>query len=77
MTDITERQREILRHTLGLNRSRKAYRNHFAVSPGSPDHDECRILQSAGFMECIDPELAPLLCFYATEKGACLVEDNP
>jgi len=51
MTNITEAQREILRHALGVGRGRTAgWRNHFCTGPGSEDYDDCEALVAAGMM---------------------------
>ena len=47
---MTEKQRDILRHALGLGRERNSYRNHFVTGPGSDDYDDCEALVAAGLM---------------------------
>ena len=44
MTPITDKQREILRHTLGVGRGRMGWRNHFCTGPGSDDYADCEAL---------------------------------
>ncbi len=48
---MTEAQREIMRHTLGLNRRDSEYRNHFVTGPGSADYPHCEAMVAAGLME--------------------------
>ena len=51
MTSITDRQRDILRHALGVGRGRTAgWRNYFCTGPGSDDYDDCEALVAAGLM---------------------------
>lgn len=47
---MTEEQREIMRHALGLNRGSRKYRNHFVTGPGSTDYPHCEELVAAGLM---------------------------
>lgn len=47
---MTEEQREIMRHALGLNRGDRDYRNHFVTGPGSTDYPHCEALVAAGLM---------------------------
>jgi hypothetical protein len=46
----TERQIDILRHALGLNRGKEAYRNHFVTGKGSSDYADCCALVETGLM---------------------------
>ena len=48
--ETTTRQRDILRHALGLTRGDKPYRRHFVTGPGSKDWDDCIALTEAGLM---------------------------
>jgi hypothetical protein len=54
MTTITDRQRDILRHTLGVGvgvgRGRIGWRNHFCTGPDSDDYADCEALVAAGLM---------------------------
>lgn len=50
MTTITDKQRDILRHTLGVGRGRMGWRNHFCTGPGSDDYADCEALVAAGLM---------------------------
>lgn len=48
---MTESQREIMRHTLGMSCGRSpGWRNHFVTGPGSSGYDDCEALVAAGFM---------------------------
>jgi len=50
-TDVTDKQREILRHALGFGRrTRPGWRNHFVTGPGSDDYADCEALVAAGLM---------------------------
>lgn len=52
MGEISARQREILRHALGLrpDGSGRSYRHHFVTGPGSDDFDDCVLLVERGLM---------------------------
>lgn len=47
---LTEQEHEIMTHTLGLNRSLSAFRNHFVTGEGSIDYPICERLVASGFM---------------------------
>lgn len=47
---ITEKQRDIMRHTLGVGRGGTGWRNHFVTGPGSDDYADCEALVAAGLM---------------------------
>lgn len=45
-------QLRILRHALGLwHAGRRAYRNHYSATPGSPLHTDCLDLVARGLMQ--------------------------
>jgi len=46
---VTEIQRELARHALGLpNKKKESYRNHFCTGPGSTDFDDWEDLVAKG-----------------------------
>jgi hypothetical protein len=47
---VNLRERDIIRHALGLARSSREYRNHFVTGPGSDDYDYCEALVAKGWM---------------------------
>jgi hypothetical protein len=47
---MTDEQREIMRHALGLNRRGSEYRNYFVTGPGSTDYPHIEALVAAGMM---------------------------
>lgn len=50
MTALTDKQRELARHALGLpNARRQSYRNHFVTGPGSSDYVAWQAMVAAGF----------------------------
>jgi hypothetical protein len=58
-TTITDKQRDILRHALGVGRGQidrwgkqrsAGWRNHFVTGPGSDDYADCEALVAAGLM---------------------------
>lgn len=48
---LCEPEKEIIRHTLGLDRSKTAYRNYFCTHPGANDWDAIQSLVQLGFMQ--------------------------
>ena len=49
--NITERQLELLHHTLGLHPERReSHRNHFVAGPQHHDQQDLEVLESAGLM---------------------------
>lgn len=66
---ITDLQREILRHTLGLNRGRSEYRNRFVTGEGSKDFADCEALVIAGLMTRHSLDWIPDFAYVATDMG--------
>lgn len=48
---MTNEQREVMRHALGLGRGSREYRNHFVTGPGTTDYPHCEALVAAGLMK--------------------------
>jgi hypothetical protein len=49
LDELTETQRGLARHALGLpNKRRTSYRNHFVTGPGSTDYDSWMAMVHAG-----------------------------
>lgn len=47
--ELTEKQRELVRHAVGFDgRSKTSYRNHFVIGPGCEDYDAWMALVQAG-----------------------------
>lgn len=68
MSDITDKERDFIRHALGLSRSRVGYRNYYAA--GSGDVEIGRALVERGM--AIEGERKPFLpdaVFAITWKG--------
>jgi len=49
-TTMTNEQRDVMRHALGLGRASREYRNHFVTGPGTTDYPHCEALVAAGLM---------------------------
>ena len=47
---MTNEQRDVMRHALGLGRASREYRNHFVTGPGTTDYPHCEALVAAGLM---------------------------
>lgn len=63
---------EILKHSLGLDRRKDHYRNHFCTSKGSDDYEHCESLLQKGFMcKRKDPfnEMGESYLYNVTDKG--------
>ena len=51
---MNDRQKDILRHALGLGRKgreKRAYRTHFVTGPGCTDFDDCVALTGDGLLK--------------------------
>lgn len=66
----TKRQREIMRHALGLNNGgRDLGRNHFATGPGCNDYEVCMQLVDLGLMVARRVSWVPDILFMVTDAG--------
>lgn len=65
---LTERERAILEHALGLDRVRVSYRNHYTAGCGSTDMQECLSLVAKGLMAEWSASEG-LVTFYVTGAG--------
>jgi len=79
--NCTQRQLEILCHTLGLRNDRRIpYRNHYVVYPfpGSPDMENLETLESLGLIRrvCTQATAAGQIIFCATDAGHELALDS-
>lgn len=81
MTDVSNQQLHILRHTLGLrdDGSGRSYRNHFVTGPGSTDFDNCEALLSMGLMRKSPGHVLTGgdQCYLATPAGITLATTPP
>lgn len=50
-TELTPRQAEILKHSVGFDSKKPGYRNYFCANIGSDDHATCLELERKGLME--------------------------
>ena len=80
MLDITEKQLNLLHHTLGVTPERRApYRNHFVAGPGHHDQIDLEVLEAAEMMRRAP---APRFCtpgdevFSVTDAGRAHALDN-
>lgn len=55
----TKRQREIMRHALGLNYKKRPFRNHFCTGPGGKDYEMCQQLEEMGLMVSSKSPICP------------------
>jgi hypothetical protein len=73
MQELSDRERGILRNSLGLLYSKWPYRNHFATNHGCDTHEICLRLTEMGYMEHADPGEGQRHFFYTTKEGAAAV----
>jgi hypothetical protein len=66
---LTKKEKELLRHTLGLNYNPKSYRNHFAADPLTEDYRICLDLEEKGLMRQGRTNENKLVYFHATDAG--------
>jgi hypothetical protein len=76
---ITTEQHDILRHSLGLGRSSREYRNHFVTGPGSTDYPHCEALVAAGLMRRYEgnPLTGGEPMYAVTDEGKTLARSKP
>jgi hypothetical protein len=73
---MTEAQRDILRHSLGLNYGTDLHRNYYATGPGASDFDDIEALVAAGLMRRGReiPDDTGLRYYHVTEAGKRALE---
>lgn len=67
---LSNKQKHIIKHALGLDNSKTPYRNHYAVSPGTVQLQNLLELQQMGLMASWPSESGKMIYFNVTEKGA-------
>ena len=70
---LTDVEREILRHALGLDRCRVSYRNNYSAAPKSEHYPFCMGLVANGLMERSEGYAKTLVHFWVTDAGKALV----
>ena len=72
----TLHQRRMLRHALGIDRSKESYRNHYCACP---DNEDCRRLVELGLMEPVRTglPLGDLQTFRVTAPGRAAAALRP
>lgn len=76
---LTERQRELMRHALGLSQKKESYRNYFAAAPGTDDFHEWVNMQLSGAAmrgRTINQPPNELVIFHVTEAGRRALEER-
>lgn len=74
---MTKAQREVMEHTLGLNRCAEPYRNYFFCSEGHDDLPTIRELEAAGWMERFNNPHSKDMGFRVTATGrAALAQED-
>jgi len=67
--ELTDRERDILRHALGLDRCRVAYRNSYSARPKSEHYLICMGLVAKGLMERAAGYTETMVHFMVTDSG--------
>ncbi len=66
----TDRELEIIKHSLGLNREKIEYRNYFNTGIGSDDFDDCENLYKNKLMNRLEKsKLFPGYFYIVTDLG--------
>lgn len=60
---LTDAQDRVMRHALGLVRSKLPYRNGFMAPVGHAERGVCEVLVGLGLMSCSEPY------FFVTSRG--------
>ncbi len=72
-TTTTQRQTEILRHTLGADSRSPGYRNHYAAEPNGDNYADILALVEMGLMKRGRDIPGGLIYFHVTEAGQELI----
>lgn len=70
---LTDEERDLLRHALGLDRTRVSYRNHYSVSPTAATYPLCQRLLAKGLLERSASYTETMILFHVTDAGKALV----
>ncbi|MCD8139297.1 MAG: hypothetical protein LUE17_05895 [Planctomycetaceae bacterium] len=65
----TKREREIMRHALGLSSKDSSYRNYFSTGPESDDYEVCQGLVEKGLMTVRKLPFCNNFLYYVTDAG--------
>jgi hypothetical protein len=74
---INETERELMRHALGLNREREAFRNHFVCGEGHSDYDAWEALAARGLARKRRNSLNEMcveFIFHLTDEGRAALQ---
>lgn len=69
---LTDAERKLMRHALGLYKTPRVNRNFYEVTPGN-DYEVWRGLCDKGLAWCSPGMLSGSTCFHVTEKGMQLL----
>ena len=65
----TKKERDIMRHALGITGGGSSYRNYFCTGPGSSDYDACQELVAKGLMTVRKHPFCADNLYYVTDAG--------
>lgn len=72
---LTEQERHILQHALGLDRARVSYRNRYSATPQSDTYPLCMGLVTKGLMER-GAFHETMIHFHVTDAGRVLAMEE-
>ena len=70
----TKKERNIMRHALGITGGGSSYRNYFSTGPGCTDYEACQGLVDKGLMTVRKHPFCDDYLFYVTDAGKAEVE---
>ena len=73
VAQLTDEERDLLLHALGLDRARISYRNHYSVSPKAETYPLCVRLSAKGLLERSATYTSTMIHFHVTDAGRSAV----
>lgn len=73
---LSEAQRHVMLHALGLDREKKSYRNGYAAEPDTPDYETWVGLETAGYAQRGRTIPGGLVPFRVTESGRRALQEE-
>jgi len=66
---LTEKEKHILKHSLGLNIKNVSYKNYFTIGEDHDDYEILENLRTKGLMSRIKSKVCCDYVYYVTDKG--------
>lgn len=73
---VTQNQLDLMRHTVGLDRGNKPYRNYFSADEGHDSLDDLNDLVDMGLMKKNKTGISPDIIFSLTDTGCYMLNIN-